>query len=357
MNAFSDGSNCPDPLGYGEELRLALAEPALDAFADATAVPADEPARQAAYELARALGYCRVFGVDAGDADGTLPVNVALTAAEQLSDRVSDWIEQTRTLGEQWDQCESFEEAEELCLALVEARTDAWATFVGIDEALEAATDHSGPEDLTGRFQVAVDRLVDRLCEWDELLQQPKNLGLLATAADTALLENWRSALAEPFRRRPPWWLDGTLEAVAQQNWQQMCAELPRPQHLIAAVPFPKGISLKEHYCKILDWQLALAARPKQSLPTNVMEWRAPDKRYYAHMELDPDTPVWHIRFFTAQHDRATDLAGTIVRLDDVAATIDEEGKAIFPVEALRRSRRQLHLQVEPGDAPWELQD
>jgi hypothetical protein len=58
-----------DPLGWREELRHALGQPALASFSD-DAQTEDSEACRSAYQVAACLGKCRLFGVDAGELDG-----------------------------------------------------------------------------------------------------------------------------------------------------------------------------------------------------------------------------------------------------------------------------------------------
>src|SRR4051794_13480033 len=107
-----------DPVGCLEDLREALAQAELDEFdAPGPAGVSSEGARTAAYDLAVALGRCRLFGVEPGDElDGTLPGAVALAAASVLEGHLRGWAEEARTLGQHWDETADPVEAEDLCL-------------------------------------------------------------------------------------------------------------------------------------------------------------------------------------------------------------------------------------------------
>jgi hypothetical protein len=71
--------------------------------------------------------------------------------------------------------------------------------------------------------------LVEAIEHWDaDLLARAD---LLAAACDTALIDNWRTALAEPFQRVLPWWLD-------QACWQQ-AVDQSVPDYLAGGVALP----------------------------------------------------------------------------------------------------------------------
>ncbi|GIX01879.1 MAG: hypothetical protein KatS3mg112_0816 [Thermogutta sp.] len=62
-----------DLYGYVDQLKEALADPALNEFDTGTPSPA---AKEAAARVAIALGYCRVFGLDRGREDTTVTLPV-----------------------------------------------------------------------------------------------------------------------------------------------------------------------------------------------------------------------------------------------------------------------------------------
>jgi len=63
-------------------------------------------------------------------------------------------------------------------------------------------------------------RLLDALATLDDQLQQDEQIRLLSVATEMSLLDNWRKMLAEPYRDPLPWWLDGRLEAAADEMRQ-----------------------------------------------------------------------------------------------------------------------------------------
>jgi SNF2 family DNA or RNA helicase len=204
----------PDPLGWRLEVQEALAQPDLAAFDRGEDTAA---ARRAAYRLAAALGHCRLFGVDLGELDGSLDVAVGLGAAVQWEEYLRDWVEDAECLGRRWEQASEEIEALDFTLDLLIARMEAWAVFVAIDEAYQSCLETADPKRVP--FATVLDESFVALDRFDKSLQEQADL--LALAADTRLLENWRQALAPEYRTALPWWLDGSLEADAAHLAEQ----------------------------------------------------------------------------------------------------------------------------------------
>jgi hypothetical protein len=159
------------------------------------------------YSLALALGRCRQFGVRLADADDcTLTPASALQASLQLKSHVRDAIK--RLTNSAWAaKLLGAMRVQNHALELLEARMDAHAAHLALDEAYAAALyDGSSEVPAMSRRLHQVRRLINL---FDKNLQ--KNLPLLRLAASTYLLDNWRRLLAPAFRDLPPWWLDGCI--------------------------------------------------------------------------------------------------------------------------------------------------
>lgn len=209
MNPAPSSRNGHDPLGWREEFQRALGLAALATLRDDSDVT-DEPARRAAYQLAVALGHCRLFGVDLGEADGTLPVSVATAATLQWSAYLGDWILQAERLAQAWVDADEEVEALDASNDLLTARMESWAVFLATDEAYQDALENKAA--AHPRLRDALRAALDTLARFDETLQQ--NTVYLAPVAGTELLENWRRLLAAEYRVRLPWWLAGDLERL-----------------------------------------------------------------------------------------------------------------------------------------------
>jgi hypothetical protein len=182
-------------------------------------------ARRAAYRLAVALGHCRLYGIDLGDQDGTLLVAVGVAAARQLADYVHVWKKDAHQLPRRWEQAAEPQEAADYVVDLLTARMEAWAAFLAIDEAYQECLESAATQEAA--FAAALDAVLAALGPLDEALRQ--HLHLLALAADTRLLENWRGLLAEEYRASLPWWLDGRLEKKAESIAEVALVLQPRP--------------------------------------------------------------------------------------------------------------------------------
>ncbi len=179
------------------------------------------PCARAALQLAQAIGYCRLFGVEIGELDGVLPADVAIAACRELADRVAAWTEQLQELPERYFGAIDGFEAEAASDDVLIACMDSWATTAAIEEAYTRC----GPEDDVDTFSAELDRLGDALDEFDRKARE--HADLLSTLAKTNLLSNWRSYLVEPWSELLPWWLDGTLERTAEAVDQLVAATVP----------------------------------------------------------------------------------------------------------------------------------
>ncbi len=209
-----------DPL---DALRDAMACRELDAFDSPDA--ASETAAGAACDLATALGWCRLLDrkIDNG-LDGVLRLDMAKAAAIELRRRLEHWTEDASTLEERCRSATEPIEAQDLCLGLLHLRMDAWAAQVAIDEAYMDTWDM--PDDgASGQLESAVSELNEAFEAFDEELRSHEDL--LCVAAETPLLDNWRSLLHPAYGECLPWWLDKTLEDTAKRNAEEAVAAQP----------------------------------------------------------------------------------------------------------------------------------
>jgi hypothetical protein len=360
MSDQTNSTPSRDPFGSRQELDEALGSPDLDAFERGGGI--NPEARYAAYQLATALGRCRAFGVAMGGDDGVLPVMIAHTASIELADLVQRWREQTRSLGGRWDQSLGVE-GEALCLDLIEARMEAWVCTLTLDEAFRGALESAdiGLAD----FRRVYDDAVRGIMEWDEELQA--ELELLASAAETNLLENWRQALAPQYRELLPWWLDGTLEAIAERSFELALESQPSPvswrslRERIAAVPMPAQLPSRAPF--LPEFAPMAAAHVEESRPPRSRWWSSPDGSLTARMVI-PGQPMRDDEtlslIFRHADDRsaALELAGQPVTLASVTATVDEQGKAEFSVQSFRSAGQDLRdLTVGHNATRWSPQD
>ncbi len=204
--------NTIDWMGVESEWRYALVDPALARCAKGDADPAAEGA---AYRAAVAWGRSQLFGVKLGDWDGVLESLLARAAARRLTWCLEHLKLRAAKLAEFWNRADTDIEAREESLSLLESRMDAWAVFVALDEAQLDALTHT----LPGRAELSAEcrQAQDALAQTDAALREQADF--LSVAAGTQLLDNWRRLLVEPYRLSSPWWLDGSLERVAERLW------------------------------------------------------------------------------------------------------------------------------------------
>jgi hypothetical protein len=207
--------------GWRTELRHALTQPELARLEH----PSDATCR-ACYHLAVVLGHCRLEDVDLGDLDGSLPAPLALVAAEMLGRLVDGWIRDVENLRDRLNDVRNGEEADELCFGVLEARMEAWAAFVVINEAYQVCAEDRSPEH--GRFAPLMDTVLGGIETLDRLMQE--RIDVLARVAAFPLLENWKRLLGPTSAEVLPWWLDGRIEQRATQLDQEAFASLPARQ-------------------------------------------------------------------------------------------------------------------------------
>src|SRR5207302_416039 len=107
-------------------LKSALSRAELDEFDAAAAI--SPAASRAAYQLAAAVGFCRLLGRQIEEKfDGSLRRDMAIAAANELIARIERWTHNARDLNERWYRTPEPIEALDLCLAPLRLRMKAWA--------------------------------------------------------------------------------------------------------------------------------------------------------------------------------------------------------------------------------------
>lgn len=377
--------NGADPMGWIDDLREALCAPELEEFDHPEAVPSRD-AKEAAYATAVALGRCRIFGLAVPkEMDGAMPEPEAIAAAEIATEFVRQWTEDARQLPSEWDQADPWV-GQSMCAELLEARMEAHFVMEAVSQALEKSWDEGKDgQDLL----VELDQLAQALEEFDQALQEPETLALLSTVVELPLLENWRSMLAGVHKECPPWWLDGTLEAVdryiekvcqktlpAGEQWRRLAAPrlewvrlaeepaLPEAAEEVAAPERGARPRIRRHPAvKIFQIQpicAAAAETPTYSPPIETfLQWSSPDGRFLARLSIPSEaaeTEMLVMEFLTPEEQLATELAGQPVWLGGVAADIDPAGLTRFPVQQLKEQLGQPEAQLilEVGDDHME---
>ncbi|MDY3562689.1 DEAD/DEAH box helicase [Gemmata sp. JC673] len=221
MNPIPPPEHGNDPLGWREQFRRALAHPKL---ADLGGEPDDEALR-AAYQLASALGHCRLYGVDLGATDGTLPPDIAVAAARRWDRLLGEWTLKATRLEEVWAGSGEEFVALDASADLLGARMESWAVFLAIDEAYQDAVEHAVPR---RHLKSLLDSALNALDRFDAALQEAADY--LAPVAGTQLLVNWRAVVSREYRATPPWWLSGELEELFERIQTDAHGWLPQPR-------------------------------------------------------------------------------------------------------------------------------
>ncbi|HOM17795.1 MAG TPA: hypothetical protein PLQ00_10725, partial [Thermoguttaceae bacterium] len=272
-----------------------------------------------------------------------------------------------------------------------EACMESYFVMEAVSEALEAAWREG--ETANELFQ-AVRALGVAIDDFDKALQERDTLALLSTVVELPLLENWRSQLAGVHKECPPWWLDGTLEAVDQeiteicrrtlpagQTWRRLVAGAAGPTAQPAAPPTRPEIGLPEEtemprpitrprrpyryvaaeIFQIQPFYAAAADTPIKLPPIKTfLQWRSPDGRFQARLEIPSEASpeaMLVMQFLTPQEELASELGGQPVWLGGVEAYIEPAGVARFPLQRLKeqlgKPEAELILQVGPDRTEW----
>jgi len=346
-----------DSLGYVGDLRDALSQEALSELSQGA--PVGLEGRFAAWHVAVALGRCRLFGADADDLDGTLPAEFAVAAVEAGIGLLDQWAPRAASVDEDWDDCDTPLERDEVVCRLLEFRMDVWAALVAIEEAQVALDEEGDPR--SGRLLSLEETLVDDVIAFDASLRRQQEV--LATIAELPLLDNWRARLAIPFSELLPWWLEGTLEQAAHTLHVEAVRSLPGADHWrrlaqpdstspVTRAPGPDSASASP-FRQPLARRMAADTPPEGSVKR--FRWRATNGRVFATLRLPPVMPLdpalrrATVRFFdddAGGRGEAVGLFLTSVTLGGVAPLSLGESSAVFDWDALVAGDESLDLRV-----------
>ena len=83
---------------------------------------------------------------------------------------------------------------------------DLWVGMIILEEVVADRDGDKDAELLTQHLEY----LTDKIDEADKVIQN--DTLMLATVAETPLVQTWREFLVEPYKLAAPYWLDDTLE-------------------------------------------------------------------------------------------------------------------------------------------------
>lgn len=331
-----------------------LADEVLIAWQQGHEWSAEEPRFQrVAYRLALALGRCIVYGVKLPeDIDGVLPYQVAIAAAKGGTALAVRMAEKARQLTLSWDDA-SPAAAEDLCAGMLETRHDLWCAMQAVYESYECLLEESATQ--LGELESALDSFGEACEQLDDILQREENLALLSTLVELPLLDNWRRALAEPYRTIRPWWLSGILEHVANRVAQTVQQAYTNLEVKVRCPPAAAKLRYGHSPLWLLEVQEqpALAAASEAPLPPvrAILKWRSPAADAWAHLSV-PSTAnaetVLPLELVDESGNPLLSFAGKQVQLSGVVATIEADAVARIP---LRQIRECLQRSQAPEEA------
>ena len=239
---------------------------------------------------------------------------------------------------------------------------EAWAAFVAIDEAYHDCK--LAREPVAAQFESALDRLLDALDRFDDVLQEPDNLALLSLLTGTQLLKNWKQLLAGHYREVFPWWLDGTLEAAERRIEREL--QLPvQPQIQDRPVPLPlygPPQLLSVGYLLASGAETDAASTQPARPFASSRHWASPDGTLKASLRspaLAKRGQQVALEFVHVDSSPAVELQGESVLLAGEASRIDENGIARFDLASLQAKLGEpggkLVLKISDGAVEWPV--
>ena len=322
-----------DPLGVRPELQELLG-----------AMRTSDDVSKAAMALL-AFGRCEMLGVDPHvKFDEAFSAAQLAAACSGLEARVEAWSMATQSLGDRWHNHPDPWEADTLCHALLEPRTELYAG--------ELACMNAGRE-LSPSCQQAIAR-------WDEALRE--QWATLATVVDSTWLENYRLTITAYLGEPLPWWLGEELERQAKRS--ELEAERSPPMLALRAASFRAQL-WHSQFPPLIELG-AIAAAPETTPTAGPREvpffWQSPDGQFVAQLNLPQlvnktgdrqPRPLnfWH----QAGGAPVASLNGAAVRLGEFTGTISADAEASQVMLSTADIRELCDGQLFVNDQSWEL--
>lgn len=233
-----------DPLGYIDDVRQAVNSPILKSlFLSQSCLPRENASalegnietdwpraehltigfpelRNDAAKLVSSVGFCRLYGIEVPHEyslliDQSWPREILVVAVDEAIRLLQFATKNASTLPQDFDEAEALEDRD-YCTSMLFFMMKAWAMFVAIDEQYQFHL--STANDLSSHFSKLMDDLFTAQDAFDAEIQKEEQMSLLSVATELPLLDNWRNMLAKPYLELLPWWLDGTLEEIAEKT-------------------------------------------------------------------------------------------------------------------------------------------
>ena len=337
-----------DPFGYRHDYFSALNADEISTLLEG-AGPADESSSTACFTLVRALGYCRVCGLDQGEEfKSEIPRSIFSAAIRQwvsFAPQIQSSIEQLST---RLDHSVDDLEEDQIVCDVLDFALESWVITVAAAPVFDEV-----PDDLWDTF-------LDQIGEMDALLDT--NRDELSLAARTHWFENWRAQIIEAYSQPLPWFLDGTLEAVAAEVATQAVASMP-PDYLWEACAAQNPTLQKRVVLftpavlpEFSEVPMIAAATADEAVPVS-FSWRSPDGDYYAVLSVPKPIPAEDYRLGLAFYRIEDDLparqwVGSIVRFGDAEAKAGDDAIAWFPATALTQQEGTVEMELRCGEPP-----
>lgn len=312
----------------------------LDEFDSGTTETVSDASGEAALELARWLGACRVLGINLPDEfDGEMLPTMAIAVAHALKRRLADCIASTNDLPAIASTVLDSEELIDVCADLIDCRFYSYFAEEVLIDAWISAWDSRHPAAMTLKNHNTTIR--EFIEEFDRVLLE--NVEHFEQLALTSYFHNWRIRWDACTDALAPPWISGKMEPslLATQNTRSVRQT-------------PSTAAWKEYSPRLLS------ATDIDKSSHEMHEWLCPADRSLSAIMIVPippkngdDTEV-QIAFEHRDERPAQHMEGRLVECAGCATTIDRDGKAVFTYGQLRLVQQSLNLTVD--GLRWEYQ-
>ncbi|MCA9261785.1 MAG: hypothetical protein KDA61_21355, partial [Planctomycetales bacterium] len=151
-----------------------LAARSSDAYLAAMGGSKDAKSAAGALALAQGLGYCRLWGVDLGELDGSVPKSLLTLACTALELRIGELIQQLTAFEQSVEIATDEMEVELRASVILRQRMDGWACWTALDERAQMFLEQE-PGAATNVVR-RIESLAAAIEQWDVDLQARSDL-------------------------------------------------------------------------------------------------------------------------------------------------------------------------------------
>ena len=168
---------------------------------------------RAAFDVVKAVGYCRLYGVRVPKRNLALSSGLLIAATKEATKRLRDEMALPPA---PFEEIEDPVERDDFGCCLLSLCMDVWAVGIALDKGYLEHLENAHAAFVRPVWAKAYEEVMDEVgVQWDlfsRYLESAEMREPLLVAGRTNLLKNWRHLLAPKYKEVLPWWLDGRLE-------------------------------------------------------------------------------------------------------------------------------------------------